>query len=361
MEISEELNRLIRGKVDRNEFSGVVLIKQRDKVIFSGSYGFANRTWKIQNSLDTRFRIASISKMFTAVAILQLVEKGKLSLETKACEYLNLKTTKIPDDITIKSLLTHTSGIADYFDESQGDEEWEKLWSEIPIYKIRSLEDYLELFIHKEPVSKVNEKYHYNGAGYILLGLMIEKASGLSYFDYVKENIFTKLDMRASDFSALDVAADKTAGGYEPELDNDNKVIGWKKNIYKTTPEAASDGGATSTAEDLVKFIRGLRNKGLLGEKMSSEILTPKVFERSDVYKGYKWMYGYGCEFILSKADNSIIRFGHTGEEAGVSCRLYYYPGSELDVVILANQGRCAGDLGWGIHDIIISNWEVFI
>lgn len=355
MKLCEQINELISEKVDKSQFSGVVLIKKENEEIFSGAYGYANRTWKVNNRLRTRFRIASISKMFTAVGILQLIEAGELSFDTKAVEYLDLENSMISKDVTIESLLTHTSGIGDYFDEELGDEEWERLWSNIPIYKIRELEDYLELFMYKEPVSNVNEKYHYIGAGYILLGLIIEKASGVSYFDYIRENIFSKISMNDSDFLSLDGVDESVAEGYEAVLDGDEKITGWKKNIYTTTPDAASDGGATSSAEDLIKFIKALRNNELLGEKMSREMFRPKVLEYADMPRGYIWMYGYGNEFILNKESKEIIRCGHTGEEYGVSCRLYYYPSIDLDVVVLANQGSCAGSLAWGIHDILMN------
>jgi CubicO group peptidase (beta-lactamase class C family) len=353
MNFCEQINKLISEKVDKDQFSGVVLIRKGSIELFSGAYGYANRSWRINNSFKTRFRIASVSKMFTAVGTLQLIETGMLSFNTKVVEYLELKGSKIPKDVTVESLLTHTSGIGDYFDEKLGSEEWEKLWSKTPIYKIRKLEDYLELFIYNEPVSKVNEKYHYNGAGYILLGLIIQKASGISYFDYIRENIFKKINMNDSDFLSLDDADESVAEGYEAILDGNEKITGWKKNIYTSTPDAASDGGATSSAEDLVKFIKGLRNNELLGEKMTREMFIPKVREYDDTPRGYIWMYGYGNEFILDKESKKIIRCGHTGEEYGVSCRLYHYPNDDLDVVILANQGWCAGSIGWGIHDVL--------
>lgn len=356
MELYKQINKLIEEKVDKNQFSGVVLIKKGNEEVFSGAYGYANRTWRINNTLNTRFRVASISKMFTAVAILQLIERGKLSLNTKVALYLNYENSKIPKEVTVENLLTHTSGIGDYFDEELGAEEWEKLWTNIPIYKMRKLEDYLELFINKEPTSKINEKFHYNGAGYILLGLMIEKASGLSYFDYIRQEIFSKINMNNSDFVSLDEVDELIAEGYEAIVGEGEKVIGWKKNIYKATPDAASDGGAISTAEDLIKFINALKYNELLSEKMSMEMFKPKVLEYDHMPRGYIWMYGYANEFILNKDSKEIVRCGHTGEEYGVSCRLYYYPSNDLTVVILANQGWCAGPLGLGIQDVLMNS-----
>ena len=352
--LKAQLNKLLNEKSNNNKFSGVVLITRGDEEIFSGEYGYANKSWKVKNSLKTRFRIGSISKMFTAVSILQLIEKDRFDLNTNVVKYLGLKNTKIPEEVTIHHLLTHTSGIADYFDESGSDEDWEKLWLDKPIYTIRKLSDYFPLFAYNAPEFKVGEKFKYSGAGYILLGLVIEKASRISYFDYVRKNIFFKLNMKDSDFISLDEVHENIAEGYEPVKDKEGNIVLWKRNIYTATPTAASDGGATSTALDLIHFIQLLRNSKLLTNEMTKKILEPHVLdEGSNGHRGYIWKYGYANWCILDQ-DNNIVRGGHTGEEYGVSCRLYYYPSLNIDVVILANQGWCAGSLGWDIHDIIM-------
>ncbi len=289
--------------------------------------------------------------MFTAVSILQLIENGKFDFDTSVVKYLDLKDTRIPKEVTIHSLLTHTSGIADYFDEDGNDDEWEKLWAEKPIYGIKTLSDYLPLFAYNEPQYKVGERFQYNGAGYILLGLVIEKASGLPYFDYVRGNIFSKLSMKDTDFIRLDEVYDNVAEGYEPVENEEGNVIRWKRNIYTTTPTAASDGGATSTASDLINFIQLLRGGKILGEDMTKKMLIPHILDK--ISEGYIWKYGYANWFILDE-NNNIIRGGHTGEEYGISCRLYYYPSLNIDVVILGNQGWCSGSLGWDIHDMIM-------
>jgi CubicO group peptidase (beta-lactamase class C family) len=354
MTLNEELNRLLAGKSDVEEFSGVVLVKQDDGTLFEGAYGYANRSWKVKNRVSTRFRIASISKMFTAVAILQLVDAGLLSVDASVVECLGLRDTRIPMEATVFHMLTMTSGIADWFDET-GDWEanWAALCREHPIYLFRRNQDYLPLFVAEEPLVPVGERHQYNGAGYILLGLIAEKLSGLSYFDYVRHNVFAKADMPRSAFLALDGVDDAVAEGYIPITDEDKAVIGWRKNIYSTTPEAAADGGATSTAADLVRFSQALRNEGLLSPELTQEMLTPKVLQTDERMRGYTWKYGYANAFLLDD-DGQIVRWGHTGEEGGVSCRLYYYPKENLDVVILGNQSWCAGSLGWQIHDIVL-------
>jgi len=354
MTFSEQLSQLFTEKSDSGEFSGVVLVKQDESVLFEGAYGYANRSWKVKNRLDTRFRIASISKMFTAVATLGLIDDGALSLDTSVVECLGLENTRIPKETSVYHMLTMTSGIADWFDES-GD--WEASWAalcrERPIYLFRHNQDYLPLFINEEPVAPVGEKHQYNGAGYILLGLIIEKLAGVPYFDYVRQYVFAKAHMRRSDFLSLDGIGDEVAEGYVPITDEDKTITGWKKNIYSTTPEAAADGGATSSTEDLVRFSQALRKGDLLSAEMTREMLTPKVLQTDERFRGYTWKYGYANSFLLND-DGEIVRWGHTGEEDGVSCRLYYYPQENLDVVILGNQSWCAGSLGWEIHDLIL-------
>lgn len=353
---SERLNQMIATKSRAEQFSGVVLVKQHEDELFKAAYGYANRAWSMENRVETRFRIASISKMFTAVAVLQLIEDGRLSLDTSVLECIGLENTTIPKEATVHHMLTMTSGIADWFEES-GD--WEQNWAALcrqhPIYLFRRNEDYLSLFKDKPPLFPVGERHQYNGAGYILLGLVIEKISGLSYFEYVRRHIFEKAEMRRSDFLALDSVDEEVAEGYIPVTDQDDKITGWKRNIYSTTPEAAADGGATSTAEDLCRFSRALRNSQLLSAKWTQEMLTPKVLERAERLRGYTWRYGYGNFFLLPAGDSEfIVRWGHTGEEDGVSCRFYHYPKQNLDVVILGNQSWCAGGLAWEIHDLIL-------
>ncbi|MEZ4708085.1 MAG: serine hydrolase domain-containing protein [Caldilineaceae bacterium] len=354
IELAERLAELCSTKSKSDQFSGAVLIRNDQEDLLRAAYGYANRAWQIPNRMDTRFRIASISKMFTAVAVLQLIEAGQLTLATRVVERLGLEKTTIPPEATVYHLLTMTSGMADWFDET-GDwaENWAALCREFPIYLLRDNADYLPLFAHKAPLAAVGAKHQYNGAGYMLLGLLIERISGLSYFDYVRQHIFARAGMTRSDFLALDDVHDEVAEGYIPVTDTNERITGWKRNIYSTTPAAAADGGATSTVDDLHRFARALREGQLLSAEMTHAMLTPKVLQDDEQFRGYTWMYGYGNFFLLDASDQ-IVRWGHTGEEDGVSCRLYHYPPQNLDVIILGNQSWCAGSLGWEIHDLIV-------
>ena len=354
MSFDLKLGQLLADKTGDESFSGAVLVSRDGAPLFRRACGYANRAWRVSNQVDTRFRIASISKMFTAVAALQLVEGGRIGLHTSVAECLGLRETTIPREATIYHMLTMTSGIADWFDES-GD--WEKDWADLcrryPIYLFRRNEDYLPLFVNEPPLFAVGEKYSYNGAGYILLGLVIEKVSGVPYFDYVRQHVLGPAGMGDSDFVSLDGVHDRVAEGYIRITDEENRTSGWVRNIYSTTPEAAADGGATSTIDDLSRFSQALRQGRLLSADLTTAMLTPQVSTQEERFKGYAWMYGYGCTIILD-VDEQIVRWGHTGEEDGVSCRLYHYPVQNLEVIILGNQSWCAGDLGWKIHDLIM-------
>lgn len=355
--VAPQLSAILSAYSQRGEFSGVVLVRQGDKDLLKVACSDANRTWGVKNRVDTRFRIASISKLFTAIAILQLIEQGQLNFATRIVERLGLQDTQIPKDVTVYYLLTMTSGIADWFEES---EDWEANWAalcrEQPIYSLRRNTDYLPLFVNKPPVALAGKRYQYSNAGYILLGLLIERVSGLSYFDYVRRHIFEPARMTRTDFVALDGVYPEVAEGYVPVMDDQDGVIDWKRNIYSATPEAAADGGATSTVDDLSRFVRSLRSGVLLSSQMTQAMLTPQVLEEApEDEDDYVWKYGYGNEFLLNRA-GQVLRWGHTGEEDGVSCRLYYYPKEDLEVVILGNQSACAGGLGWEIHDLIVAS-----
>ena len=355
MGLHGQLQDLLQERSDAGRFSGVVLIQRAGEALFEGAYGYAHRGWRVPNRMDTRFRVASVSKMFTAVSVLQLIDADRLALDNGVVGLLHLEDTTIPPSATIEHMLTMTSGMADWFEES---EDWEAQWEAFsratPIYLVRAAADYLPLFAHKPPMRPVGEGHLYNNAGFILLGMIVEAASGLPYFDYIRQHVFAPAGMSRSDFVALDALGEEVAEGYVPIKGQGEDIAGWKKNIYALTPEAAGDGGAICTAADLAHFSQALRAGRLLSDRLTREMLTPKVIESAELYRGYRWMYGYGNYFLLDEG-GVVVRWGHTGEEDGASCRFYHYPQLETDLIILGNQSGCAGELGWAIHDLLVS------
>ncbi len=347
---TSKLARRINRRVRAGEFSGAILIRRGRTNVFRRAYGLANQAWGVKNTPETRFRIASAGKLFTAAAIMQLLEAGKLTLETPVVGLLGLRDTCIPDEVTVYHLLTMTSGIADWINEDA--EDFDAVWAQFcrdhPLYLLRRDADYVDIFSRLEPYGRVGEKYRYNNAGFVLLGLTIEKVTGLSYFHYVRRNIFARAGMSQTDFIDLDEVAPNVAEGYVPVI-SDGVRIGWRRNVYSATAGGAADGGETSTVDDLARFLRALREGRLVGNEFVTAMLTPKV-ETGDA-PGLS--YGFGC-FIATDQASRPIRWGHTGEEDGVSCRLYHYPALSLDVVVIGNQTSCAGRVFWDIHESIM-------
>lgn len=351
--IHRHLNRLTRS----GAFSGIVQIHQGDTVLHNGSYGYANRTWKIKNSPTTRYRLASVGKMFTAVAVLQLIEQGKLSMDTAIVPLLNLNDSQIPAEVTIRHLLTMTSGIADWYDESRDDDVvWRELAENHPITYLRTNRDYLPIFLPLAPYFPLGERYEYSNSSYILLALAIEQASRQPFPDYLRDHIFSPAGMLRTGFDALDDVVEETASGYEAIRDENDKLSGWQTNVYLTTPGCAGDGGECSSAADMLAFMRALRGGKLLSAAMTEEILTPQVEENFDGPNESRWWYSYGMEF-LRLSNGRILRYGRPGEEGGVSCRVLYYPGADLDIIILCNQGSCASQALKYIHPWIMTTF----
>ncbi len=168
---------------------GVIYAVRDDEVLFERVSGFADLPNEVPNTIDTRFASASAGKVFVAVGILRLAEQGRLSLDDTLGELLDIDLHDIDRDVTVRQLLTHTSGVPDYFDESVMDE-YEELWVDFPNYKIRHNSDLFPLFIDKPMMYPKGERFQYNNTGYVLLAMMIERISGKEFDVFLKEQVF---------------------------------------------------------------------------------------------------------------------------------------------------------------------------
>ncbi|MEP6482525.1 MAG: serine hydrolase domain-containing protein, partial [Rhodoglobus sp.] len=213
-----------------HEFSGVVLLKHGPTTVYEAATGLASRRWAVPNTLDTRFDTASITKLFTSVAVLQQVAKGNLDLETSIHHYVDLEGTTISPEVTLLHLLTHTSGIADDADEEAG-ETYEDLFRRTPSYSLIDTKDYLPLFVTKPPVAQPGVEAEYINVGYILAGLALEKVTGVPYRQYVFDEVFTKAGMNDSGFYDRRDEAPRVAEGW----DRDDAGT-WFSNIYSYPP-----------------------------------------------------------------------------------------------------------------------------
>lgn len=327
------LDRDLQRRADEDTFSGVALITRGSERLFAGAYGYASRAWQIPCTLDTRFDTASVTKLFTAVATLQLVERGLLTLDTPVIPTLGLHGTAISEAVTVYHLLTHTSGIADDADEESG-ERYADLWQTRANYLVRETADFLPQFAYKPPNFAPGARCRYCNCGYVLLGLMIEQASGLSYRDYVRQRVFAPAEMTRSDFFAMDRVAHDVAEGADPLRDEHGQVVGWQRNIYSYPPLGSPDGGAHVTASDLDRFLRQLRAGALLSPAWTQAFLTPRVRWRPGE-DGLR-MWGFGLEFVLDPAGR-VRYFQKEGINAGTSAVLRRYPDLDITVVLLSN------------------------
>ncbi len=238
--VTEFLSRLS----SMDEFSGVAVITQNGKTIFKEAYGYADREKKNPNRTDTKFNIGSINKSFTSLAVRQLAANGKLSLSDPIKKFLpDYPNKEAAEKVTVQHLLNMTSGIGDFFGEE---------YMSMPKEKLRSLKDYLPLFAGKPLEFVPGSRSRYSNGGYVVLGLIIERAAGTDYYTYVRDNIFKPAGMFETDSYEKDAAVPNRAVGYIREGST-------RKPNYETLPERGSSaGGGYSTAEDLLKYTSAL-------------------------------------------------------------------------------------------------------
>lgn len=326
-----DLNAKLTRLAGDNRFSGAVAVTRGGEQIFAAAYGYASQAWKAPSTLETRFDTASITKLFTAVACLQLVERGEFNLDTSVIDYLQLVGTTISPAVTPYHLLTHTSGIADDADEEAG-ERYEDLFVAEPTYSFTETADHLPHFVTKPPNFAPGQGCRYCNCGYVLLGLMIEQATGVSYRDYVCANVFAPAGMTRSGFFRMDVVQANVAEGVEAILDDDQRIVGWRRNIYSYPPIGDPAGGAYVTVGDLLAFHRALVAGQLLGPELTTAALSPhEVHTRNPELTR---MTGYGFEFQVS-VDGRIRCYEKDGANVGTSGLLRHYPDHDLTLAIL--------------------------
>jgi CubicO group peptidase (beta-lactamase class C family) len=345
----EELARHLRRLEASDAFSGVVRVTVGEEERFAGAYGFASRSWRVPNTMDTRFDTASITKLFTAVATLQQVDAGAFGLDTSAIEYLALVGTAISAEVTVRHLLTHTSGIGDDADEEAG-ESYEAIWRERPNYSVLETADFLPGFVHRAPNFAPGEGCRYNNCAYVLLGLMVERATGRAYRDVVRKDVFGPAGMTDSDFLRMDRVIERTAEGADPIRDAGGSVVGWKRNIYSYPPIGSPDGGAHVTAVDLARFLRAMRAGRLLSPELTAAFLAPQVAWR--VRDGWTQQFGLGPSFRVE--DGAVVFLEKEGINAGVSGLIRHYPARDLTVVILSNLEEGAWEPARFMHEMVV-------
>lgn len=298
----------------KDAFSGVLLVANGDEMLLQRAWGQADRVAKVPVALDTRFRIGSMNKMFTAVATLQLVQAGKLSLDGTVGQYLPGYPNAEVAKATIHQLLTHSGGTGDFF----GPEfDTQRL-------SLKTHDDYVRLFGARGPTHPPGAEQRYSNYGFLLLGAIIERVSGQSYYDYVDEHVFAPAGMRDSGSLPEDVAVPGRAVAYT------RKDGAWRDAADTLPYRGTAAGGGYSTAGDLLKFARAL----LAGKLLSPELLAEATRNQTP------W-YGYG---FMAREQEGVRMFGHAGGAPGMNGDLRVYPDLGVVVVGLANVDPPAAD-----------------
>lgn len=318
----------IKEMFDRN-FRGNIYIVKDNEVLCENVTGFADLANEVPNTLETKFASASAGKVFVAVGILQLIEQGKIKLDDTIGKILDIDLQNIDADVTVEQLLNHTSGVPDYFDESVMDE-YEELWVDYPNYKIRHNSDLLPLFINKPMMYPKGEKFQYNNSGYVLLAMIIEKATGMYFDQYLKENLFDVCDMKSTGYYELDRLPSKCANNYIYCADTNDL----RTNIFSVDVKGTGAGGAFITMKDIVNFWVNLINGKLISKELVSNMLSKKSGDGSDAEEGY---YGYGVWIINNPNGKDLPYF--QGCDPGVSFISEYNPNNNIISVLVSNYG----------------------
>ncbi len=310
------MEQVIQSFVSGKQFMGSVLVARDGKVVLSKGYGSANLEWAIPNSPETKFRLGSVTKQFTAASILLLEERGKLSVNDPVKKYIG-DAPAAWDKVTIYHLLTHTSGIPSF--------------TSFPDYgpteAIPTTPEKLVARFRDKPLEfQPGEKWNYSNSGYVLLGYLIEKITGESYEKFVRENIFQPLAMKDSGYDSNSAIIPRRASGYSPGPAGPQNA-GF---VHMSIPHAA--GALYSTTEDLLRWEQGLFGGKLLKPESLAKMTTP-----------FKSDYAFGLA-VHKENGHQVIE--HGGGIEGFNTQVAYYPDDKLTVIVLGNlNGGAPGDI----------------
>ncbi|MBU0639384.1 MAG: beta-lactamase family protein [Planctomycetes bacterium] len=330
-ELLAELRTFLDRLAKADAFSGTVMLAKDDRILFEQAYGLASKRFDVPNRIDTKFNLGSMNKMFTAVAIAQLVERSQLSFDDPLSKHLgpDWLPAEIADKITISHLLSHTSGLGSHFtDEFQNSSR----------LLFRTVNDWRPLLSQQTLAFEPGSEWRYSNAGFYFLGALIEKVTGQDYYDYIREHVYRPAGMTNSDSYDMDRPIPNLAIGYTKQQTPDGSV--WTNNTFQHTIRGGPAGGGFSTVEDLRKFDQALRHNKLLGAKYTELLWTPKPNSPD---------YGYGFG-LQGTPDNRIV--GHSGGFPGISANLSMYLDTGYTSVVLSNYDRAAATVTTKIREL---------
>ncbi|HEY1166775.1 MAG TPA: serine hydrolase domain-containing protein [Chitinophaga sp.] len=326
--ITDQLDNYLQSAFTAGKFNGVALVAKKGQVVLHKAYGWKNVAAKTYNDTSTVFPILSITKSFTAMVMLRLQEQGKLSLKDKLGKYF----PDLPnaDKITLKQLLVHTSGLHNYT-EDIGEED--SALVNHPVAQAQILE-----LLRKPPMHAPGKDLSYNNSGYYLAGMIIEKASGRSYEQNVRELIFEPLNMKHSGFDFNGLNSDVRATGYQFLNDTLQKPY-----TFLDSTVGFSAGAIYSTSNDMYKWMRAIAQKGILSASSWKEALSRQA-----------GIYGIGFQ-LNQFFGNAYVK--HSGGYPGFASEFIYYPQQDISIILFRNFGNYGEDL-WpvtmGVSSILL-------
>lgn len=305
-ELENKINNYILSHIENNKFNGNLFITKGDEIIFNKSYGYANREFNILNNDSTKFLIGSITKPFTAAAILILEKQNKLNLNDKLNKYF--PDFPKADSVTIYQLLTHTSGITDYHSFPDWVENSKKDLT--PYFTIERIKEHPYIF-------SPGERFSYTNSGYILLGLIIEKITNKTFYEFINEEIINKLNLKNTGIiNNTDIINNLANGYYSDYLET-------RKADYINYYQPFASGNMYSNVYDLWEF-----NKAIFNNKLFSKEKTKEIFENNNGQYGYGW----GIRDF-----DGIKAYGHWGGMNGFIGAITYIPEDDYFICFLTN------------------------
>jgi len=318
------------------DFRGTAWLRIGDRT-YTAVQGYADLPNEVPLTLNTRFPTASLGKGFVAVAILQCIEEGKLAFDSRLSELVDFDLRRIDRDITVYDLLTHTSGIPDYFDESVMDD-YDALWVDYPNYRIRTSRDLLPLFIDKPMMYPRGARFQYNNTGFAVLGMILEALEGEPFDAVLKRRVFDRCCMADTGYFALDRLPARCANAYCWDAAHGE----FYTHIYSVDAKGTGAGGAYTTLPDLQRFWDGLMGGTLLSPDLLAQMLTPHAHESATEH--------YGLGLWLKDAETARLLPTLEGCDPGVSCISGVWPEKGVTLTVVSN----FGDNVWAVRRAIL-------
>ncbi len=321
-QIAQELGAYVQRLAKQDAFSGAVLFAKDGQPLLAVAVGLANRDFKVPNTIDTKFNLGSMNKMFTAVAALQLAEEGKLSLDDTLAKHLDSSwlSQDILERVKVRHVLSHTSGLGSYFND---------IFERTSRAHFRVVNDYKPLVVGETLAFEPGAEQRYSNTGFLIAGAVVEKIGG-DYFDYIRRRVTGPAGMTSTDCYELDHVNENLAVGYERRPSP--RGTEYFNNIFFHVIRGGPAGGGYSTVTDLLRFDQALRAGKLLKKESLAAAWTPAEAAHS---------FNYGLGFFVEQTPAGRI-VGHGGDFAGISAQLRMYLDSGHTVAVLSNYDGAA-------------------